>query len=102
MGLQDHTCQHLIAVGLAAPQLLARDRCGPPRTSTGESLSAVGLAGPQPGLSAVGLAGHQPARFGALWASPDLNRPGRMSERLPDRMPDRMSDRMPDARIYAR
>ena len=38
------------------------ERCGPRRTSTGESLSAVGLAG------------LQPARFGALWASPDFNR----------------------------
>ena len=43
--------------------LIVPDRCRPPRASTGESLSAVGLAGPQP------------ARFGALWASPDLNRP---------------------------
>ena len=57
------------------------ERCGPRRTSTGESLSAVGLAGLQPArvwaldfaglstgesLSAVGLAGLQPARVGAL------------------------------------
>ena len=54
-------CQLLIAVVLAGSHLpwqllIAR------RTSTGESLSAVGLAGPLP------------ARVGALWASPDLNR----------------------------
>ena len=47
---------------LAGPQLLARNRCGPRRPSTGESLSAVGFAG------------LQPARFGVLWASPDFNR----------------------------
>ena len=54
----------------------ALDTNGPRRTSTGESLSALGLAGLQParvgalwafrtstgeGLSAVGLAGLQPA-----------------------------------------
>ena len=43
------------------------DRCGPRQTSTGESRSAVGLAG------------LQPARVWALWASPDFNR--RESER---------------------
>ena len=58
---QDHICLHLIAVGLARPQLRAPSRSGPRRTSTGESLSAVGLAG------------AQPARVGALWASPDSN-----------------------------
>ena len=44
----DVICQHLSAVCSAGPQRLAHDRCGPRRTSTGESLSAVGLAGPQP------------------------------------------------------
>ena len=85
----DRICQLLIAVVLAGPHLPALDRsgprrtstassrwqwaspdfnrresacCGPRRTSTGESLSAVGLSGPQP------------AGFGALWASPDFNR----------------------------
>ena len=40
------------------------ERCGPRRTATGESLSAVGLAG------------LQPARVWALWASPDFNQRG--------------------------
>ena len=57
----DLICQLLIAVSLAGSHLPALDSNGPCRTSTGESLSAVGLAGPQP------------ARVGALWASPDLN-----------------------------
>ena len=78
----DLICELLIAVVVAGPllpaldrsgpcqtQLLARDRSGPCRTSTGESLSAVGLAGPQ-----LGFAGPQSARFCAPWASPDLNR----------------------------
>ena len=45
----------------ASPDFNRREseRCGSRRTSTGESLSAVGLAG------------RQPARFGASWASPD-------------------------------
>ena len=102
------------------------ERCGHCRTSTGE------------GLSAVGLAGLQPARVGAPWASPDFNRRGsercgprrsstgqirravglawlqrtltgpqrpetkpyRMSEDLADRMSEDMTDRMPDR--YAR
>ena len=85
----DHHCQLSIAVGLAGPQLLPRDRCGPRRTSAGESLSAVGLAG------------LQPARVWALWASPDFNnmserRLDRMSEDIPDRMSEDMPDRMPD------
>ena len=82
----DLICQLLIAVVLAGSRLPALDseslsavglnrreseRCGPRRTSTGESLSAVGLAGPQPA--------PQPARVWALWASPDFNR--RESER---------------------
>ena len=96
-------CQLLIAVVLAGPHLPALDRSGPRRTSTSESLSAVGLAGLQPArvwalwasqdfnrrefercgprgtstgesLSAMGLAGLQPARVWALWASPDFNR----------------------------
>ena len=85
----DLICQPLIAVVVAGPHLPALDRsgpcwtptasarslwaspnlnqrqserCGPRRTSTGESRSAVGPAGPQP------------ATVGALWASPDLNR----------------------------
>ena len=85
----DLICQRLIAVVVAGPHLPALDRsgrrrtssasswsqwaspdfnrreserCGPRRTSTGESLSAVGLAG------------LQPARFGPPWASPDFNR----------------------------
>ena len=89
--LPDLHCQLSIAVGLAGPALPALDR----RASldlNGESRSAVGLA----------------ARFGALWASPDLNRrdsarrgrpetkPYRMPKRMPDRMPDRMSEDMPD------
>ena len=111
-----------IPLGLAGPPLPALDRRGPRRTSTGEILSAVGLAGLQPASrSAVGLAGPQPTRFGALWALPDLNRrdsarrgprrtstgpqrpeikPYRMPKRMPDRMsediPDRMSEDMPD------
>ena len=61
---------------LAGPPLPALDRNGPHRTSTGESLSAVGFAGPQPARfeAHVGLAGPQRAGFGALWASPVLNR----------------------------
>ena len=43
------------------------ERCGPRRTSTGE------------GLSAAGLAGLQPVRGWALWALPDLT-----GEGLPD------------------
>ena len=89
---QDLFCQHLMAVGLAGPQLLASsdfnrresERDGPRRTSTGESLSAVGLAG------------LQPARVWALWASPDFNQLEKMSEDIPDRMSAYMTDRMPD------
>ena len=58
----DLHCQASIAVVVAGPHLPALDRSGPHRTSTGESLSAVGLAG------------LQPARFGTLWASPDFDR----------------------------
>ena len=85
----DLICQLLIAGSLAGSHLPALDSNGPRRTSTGESLSAVGLAcgprrtstgegldfnrrgsehcGPRrtstgEGLSAVGLAGLQPAR----------------------------------------
>ena len=50
----DLICQLWIAVGPAGPPLPPLDRSRPRRTSTGESLLAVGLAGPQP------------ARFGAL------------------------------------
>ena len=57
----DLICQLLIAVVPAGSHLPALDGTGPRRTLTGESLSAVGLAGPQPAtgesLSAVGLAG---------------------------------------------
>ena len=60
----DLICQLLIAVSLAGSHLPALDSNGPRRTSNGESLSAAGLAGPQP------------ARVGALWASPDFNRRG--------------------------
>ena len=52
---------HLPALDRREPAL---DTNGPRRTSTSESLSAVGLAG------------LQPARVGALWASPDFNRRG--------------------------
>ena len=55
-GPRDFICQLLIAVVLigphlpaldrSGPQLLARARCGPRQTSTGEILHAVGLAGP--------------------------------------------------------
>ena len=58
----DLICQLLIAVAVAGPLLPALNRSGPRRTSTGESRSAVGLAG------------LQPARVWALWASPDFNR----------------------------
>ena len=57
----------------------------------------------------MGLTGPQPARFGALWASPALNRQGsercgprrtstgpQQPETKPYRMPDRMSEDMPD------
>ena len=50
----DLICQLLIAVVLAGPDLPALDRSGPRRTSTGESRSAVGLAGPQPARFGVG------------------------------------------------
>ena len=104
----DLFCQLLIAVGFAGLQpspsavgfaglqpvrvwaLWAEsERCGPRRTSTGESPSAVvspdfnrresERCGPRRtstggSLSAVGLAGLQPARFGAPWAWPDFNR----------------------------
>ena len=99
----DFICQLLIAGSLAGSHLPALDSNGPRRTSTGESLSAVGLAGLQPARvwalwaspdfnrresercgprrtstgesrSAVGLAGLQPARVCALWASLDFNR----------------------------
>ena len=65
-----------LAVSLAGSHLPALDSNGPRRTSTGESLSAVGLAGPQP------------ARVGALWASPDFNRRG--YERCGPRRPSRV------------
>ena len=52
--------------------LIAPDRCRPPRTSTGESLSAVGLAGPQP------------ARFGALWATGEILRAVGLARPQPD------------------
>ena len=97
----DLICQLLIAVVVAGPHLPALDlsgrrrtssasspshwaspdfnrreseRCGPRRTSTGESLSAWRRTSTGESLSAVGLAGLQPARFGAPWASPDFNR----------------------------
>ena len=44
----DLICQLLIAVSLAGSHLPALDSSGPRRTSTGESLSAVDLAGLQP------------------------------------------------------
>ena len=110
----------------ASPDLNRREseRCGPRRTSTGEiQIAACGPRRTSTGeiRIAVGLAGPQPARFGALWASPDLNRrdsarrgprrtstgpqgpetkPYRMPKKMPDRMsedmPDRMSEDMPD------
>ena len=99
----DLICQLLIAVSLAGSHLPDLDSNGPRRTSTGESLSAVGLAGLQPARvwslrsspdfnrrdsarcgpgrtstgeirRAVGLAGLPPARFGAPWASPGFHR----------------------------
>ena len=79
----------------ASPDFNRREseRCGPRRTSTSESLSAVGLAG------------LQPASFSALWASPDFNRrdsarrgPQRTSTgpQRPETKPYRMPKRMPD------
>ena len=52
--------------------LIAPDRCRPPRASTGENLSAVGLAGPQP------------ARFGALWATGEILRAVGLARPQPD------------------
>ena len=56
--LPDLICQLLIAVSLAGSHLPALDSNGLRRTSTGESLRAVGFAG------------LQPARVWALWAAP--------------------------------
>ena len=97
----DLICQFCLAVVVAGPHLRALDRSGRRRTSTGESRSAVGLAG------------AQPAKLEALWTSPDLNRrdsarcgPRRTSTgpqqpetkpyRMPKKMPDRISEDMPD------
>ena len=97
---------------LAGSHLPALDRSGPRRTSSASSWSQgaspdlicqllINSNGPRrtstgEGLSAVGLAGLQPARVGALWALPDFNWLEKMSERMSDRMPDRMSERMPN------
>ena len=76
----------------ASPNLNRRHsaRCGPRRTSTGEILRAVGLAGPQQNLNGQKQKQYRmPDRM-----SEDI--PDRMSEDIPDRMPDRMSEDMPD------
>ena len=118
----DLLCQLLIAAGLAGPPLPALDRsgrrrtssarswwqwaspdfnrreserCGPRRTSTRESLSAVRLAELQPHLN--GRPQRKPYRMPKRMSD---RMPDRMSEdmpkRMPDRMPDRMSEDMPD------
>ena len=61
------------------------ERCGPRRTSNSESLSAVGLAGPQPDLNQTSTGPQRPE-----------TKPYRMPERMSENMPDRMSEDMPD------
>ena len=91
----------------ASPDLNRRDskRCGLRRTSTGEILSAVGLAGPQRlEKKPERISDRTPDRMsnrlldGMPAGMPD-RMPDKMSERMPDRMPDRMSERMPDKNV---
>ena len=90
VGLAGLHCQLLIAVVVARPDLPALDRSGPCRTSTGESLSAVSLAGLQPDLN-----GHRQSHIDMTDRMPK-DMPDRMSEDLQNRIPDRMSKDMPD------
>ena len=82
----DLICQLWLAVALPGPPLPALDRSAPRRTSTGESLLAVGLAGPD---SEHCGPRRDSARRGPRRTSTGPQRPEKRPYRMPKRMPDR-------------